>query len=81
LSRRNRRSNGARTAPDRNVSAPTGSRSSITIRSRRPASSLASRLTGHHPSLHGESQTDGLAKSADGDDMFWLAPGRGADDG
>jgi arylsulfatase A-like enzyme len=30
--------------------------------------------TGHHPSLHGVSQTDGLTKSAEGDDVFWLAP-------
>jgi arylsulfatase A-like enzyme len=37
------------------------------------APSRASLLTGHHPSLHGVSQTDGLTKSADGDDMFWLA--------
>jgi arylsulfatase A-like enzyme len=38
------------------------------------APSRASLLTGHHPSLHGVSQTDGLTKSADGDDVFWLAP-------
>ena len=38
------------------------------------APSRASLLTGHHPSLHGVSQTDGLCKSAEGDDMFWLAP-------
>jgi choline-sulfatase len=38
------------------------------------APSRASLLTGHHPSLHGVSQTDGLTKGADGDDMFWLAP-------
>src|SRR6476646_9193687 len=38
------------------------------------APSRASLLTGHYPSLHGVSQTDGLTKSADGDDMFWLAP-------
>ena len=38
------------------------------------APSRASLLTGHYPSLHGVTQTDGLAKSADGDDMFWLAP-------
>lgn len=36
--------------------------------------SRASLLTGHYPSLHGVTQTDGLAKSADGKDMFWLAP-------
>jgi arylsulfatase A-like enzyme len=36
--------------------------------------SRASLVTGHYPSLHGVTQTDGLAKSADGDDMFWLAP-------
>jgi len=36
--------------------------------------SRASLLTGQYPSLHGVTQTDGLAKSADGDDMFWLAP-------
>lgn len=38
------------------------------------APSRASLLTGHYPSLHGVTQTDGLAKSADGEDMFWLAP-------
>ena len=38
------------------------------------APSRASLLTGHYPSLHGVTQTDGLAKSADSDDMFWLAP-------
>jgi arylsulfatase A-like enzyme len=38
------------------------------------APSRASLLTGQYPSLHGVTQTDGLAKSADGDDMPWLAP-------
>ena len=38
------------------------------------APSRASLLTGHYPSLHGVTQTDGLAKTADGPDMFWLAP-------
>jgi arylsulfatase A-like enzyme len=38
------------------------------------APSRASLLTGQYPSLHGVTQTDGLAKSADDDDMFWLAP-------
>src|SRR3954449_3407620 len=38
------------------------------------APSRASLLTGQHPSLHGVSQTPGLTKSDDGDDMFWLAP-------
>src|SRR4051795_4169509 len=38
------------------------------------APSRASLLTGHHPSLHGVSQTPGLTKSDEGDDMFWLAP-------
>ena len=38
------------------------------------APSRASLLTGHYPSLHGVTQTDGLAKSADGGEMFWLAP-------
>ena len=38
------------------------------------APSRASLLTGQYPSLHGVTQTDGLAKTADGDDMFWLAP-------
>src|SRR6266699_2188527 len=38
------------------------------------APSRASLLTGQYPSLHGVTQTDGLAKSADGDDMFWLGP-------
>ena len=36
--------------------------------------SRASIFTGQYPSLHGVTQTDGLAKSADGADMFWLAP-------
>ncbi len=38
------------------------------------APSRASLLTGQYPSLHGVTQTDGIAKSAVGDDMFWLAP-------
>jgi arylsulfatase A-like enzyme len=38
------------------------------------APSRASLLTGQYPSLHGVTQTDGVGKSADGDDMFWLAP-------
>ena len=38
------------------------------------APSRASLLTGQYPSLHGVTQTDGVIKSADGDDMFWLAP-------
>ncbi len=38
------------------------------------APSRASLLTGHYPSLHGVSQTDGLAKSPESEDMFWLAP-------
>ncbi len=38
------------------------------------APSRASLLTGQYPSLHGVTQTDGLAKSFDSDDMFWLAP-------
>jgi len=38
------------------------------------APSRASLFTGQHPSLHGVTQTDGLAKSADGPEMFWLAP-------
>src|SRR4051812_5303757 len=40
------------------------------------APSRASLLTGQYPSLHGVTQTDGIAKRADGDDMFWLAPDR-----
>src|SRR6266542_2566926 len=36
--------------------------------------SRGSYLTGQYPPLHGVSQTDGLAKSAEGKDMFWLAP-------
>jgi arylsulfatase A-like enzyme len=36
--------------------------------------SRASFLTGQYPSLHGVTQTDGLAKSAESKDMFWLAP-------
>jgi arylsulfatase A-like enzyme len=39
------------------------------------APSRASLLTGQYPSLHGVTQTDGIAKTADSDDMFWLAPG------
>jgi hypothetical protein len=38
------------------------------------APSRASLLTGQYPSLHGVTQTDGLAKNADSDGMFWLAP-------
>jgi arylsulfatase A-like enzyme len=38
------------------------------------APSRASLLTGQYPSLHGVTQTDGLAKAPDSDDMFWLAP-------
>ncbi len=38
------------------------------------APSRTSLLTGQYPSLHGVTQTDGIAKTADGDDMFWLAP-------
>ena len=38
------------------------------------APSRASLLTGQYPSLHGVTQTDGIGKAADGDDMFWLAP-------
>ncbi len=40
------------------------------------APSRASLLTGQYPSLHGVTQTDGLAKNPDSDDMFWLAPDR-----
>ena len=36
--------------------------------------SRASLITGHYPSLHGVTQTDGLAKNPDSADMFWLAP-------
>jgi arylsulfatase A-like enzyme len=38
------------------------------------APSRASLLTGQYPSLHGVTQTDGVGKHADGEDMFWLAP-------
>ena len=38
------------------------------------APSRASLLTGQYPSLHGVTQTDGLAKGPDGPDVFWLAP-------
>ena len=39
------------------------------------APSRASLLTGHYPSLHGVTQTDGISKSADNpEEMFWLAP-------
>ncbi|KEQ24821.1 sulfatase-like hydrolase/transferase [Paenibacillus tyrfis] len=34
--------------------------------------SRATLLTGHFPSLHGVSQTDGIAKEAFDSDMFWL---------
>jgi choline-sulfatase len=38
------------------------------------APSRASLLTGHYPSLHGATQTDGLLKSADNrKEIFWLA--------
>jgi arylsulfatase A-like enzyme len=36
--------------------------------------SRASFFTGHYPSLHGTSQTDGAAKSASESNMFWLDP-------
>ena len=36
--------------------------------------SRASFLTGQYPSLHGVTQTDGVAKTADGDEVWWLAP-------
>ena len=29
---------------------------------------------GQYPSLHGVTQTDGLAKDPESEDMFWLAP-------
>src|SRR3954453_23820650 len=38
------------------------------------APSRASLLTGQYPSLHGVTQTDGVGKAADGNDVFWLAP-------
>src|SRR6266516_2860648 len=39
------------------------------------APSRASLLTGQYPSLHGVTQTDGLAKDANNsDEVFWLAP-------
>ncbi len=38
------------------------------------APSRASLLTGQYPSLHGVTQTDGLSKSPESEDMFWLAP-------
>jgi arylsulfatase A-like enzyme len=38
------------------------------------APSRASLLTGQYPSLHGVTQTDGLAKNAESADMYWLAP-------
>ena len=38
------------------------------------APSRASLLTGQYPSLHGVTQTPGIAKHDDSDDMFWLAP-------
>ncbi|MEI7027538.1 sulfatase-like hydrolase/transferase [Paenibacillus sp. y28] len=34
--------------------------------------SRATMLTGHYPSLHGVTQTNGMAKSAFDSDMFWL---------
>ncbi|NRF95340.1 sulfatase-like hydrolase/transferase [Paenibacillus frigoriresistens] len=36
--------------------------------------SRATMFTGHYPSLHGVSQTNGIAKSAFDSDMFWLPP-------
>jgi arylsulfatase A-like enzyme len=36
--------------------------------------SRASYLTGQYPSMHGVTQTDGLAKSAESEDMYWLDP-------
>ncbi|MFC5448521.1 sulfatase-like hydrolase/transferase [Paenibacillus aestuarii] len=36
--------------------------------------SRATLFTGHYPSLHGVSQTDGIAKRAYDSDMFWLNP-------
>ena len=38
------------------------------------APSRGSLMTGQYPSLHTVTQTDGLAKTADSADMFWLAP-------
>jgi choline-sulfatase len=38
------------------------------------APSRTSFYTGHYPSLHGVTNTDGAAKSADDADMFWLDP-------
>lgn len=38
------------------------------------APSRTSLLTGHYPSLHGVTQTDGVAKAADGEGMTWLEP-------
>ena len=39
------------------------------------APSRASLLTGHYPSLHGVTQTDGVSKEAtNSEEMFWLAP-------
>ncbi len=38
------------------------------------APSRASLLTGQYPSLHGVTQTDGIAKSADGEEVSWLVP-------
>lgn len=38
------------------------------------APSRTSFYTGHYPSLHGVTNTDGAAKNADDDDIFWLDP-------
>jgi choline-sulfatase len=38
------------------------------------APSRTSLYTGHYPSLHGVTNTDGAAKSADEPEMFWLDP-------
>ena len=38
------------------------------------APSRTSVYTGHYPSLHGVTNTDGAAKSANDDDIFWLDP-------
>ena len=64
-----------RALPARGSPARPASRSPATTRCSAPcAPSRASLLTGHYPSLHGVTQTDGLSKSADSHDMLWLAP-------
>ncbi len=54
-------------------------RSGVSFRRHYPMSaacapSRASLLTGHYPSLHGVTQTDGAGKNAESDEVSWLDP-------